>query len=141
MTSLFAPGTANGEFAWAPSSNTLSEGVENLDSTEGSGYSEDPNIGASVDVSLEDRIGVSGGTSVGNSFGFGNFSLNTSGGSCLSGMKRKRDESRATKGGKQTQQKKLNVYLDRICGVVESRTSSAYDNPYAIANVVKRLRN
>ena len=81
------------------------EGLENLDSTEGLGDSEDPNIGASVDVSLEDGIGVSGGTNAGNSFGFRNFSLNTSGGSSLSGMKRKRDESRVTEGGKQTTKK------------------------------------
>ena len=102
INSLSTPGTAVGEFAWAPSSNTLLEGLENLDSTEGSGDSEDPNIGASVDVSLEDGIGVSGGTSARNSFVFGNFSLNTSRGSSLSGVKRKRDGSRATKKGKQT---------------------------------------
>ena len=45
------------------------------------------------------------------------------------------------------QQQKLNVYLDRICGVVESRTSSPHDtrnddinNPYAIVNVVKEVK-
>ena len=81
------------------------QGLENLDSIEGSRDSEDPNISATPDVNLKD--GISSCTSAGESFGFGNFTLYTSGASSLSGMKRKRDGSRTKKGGQTNTTKKI----------------------------------
>ena len=63
MTKLFVCGIATIEYVWAPSSNILPEVTESLDSIEGSGDSEDPNIGASIGVNLKDGTVVSCSTS------------------------------------------------------------------------------
>ncbi|KAF1883598.1 hypothetical protein Lal_00012512 [Lupinus albus] len=138
LTSMFAPGTTTGELAWVPSSGVLPNNVQNSDSYEGSGESEDPNIGAST---------MGGDPSVGCTNEFENFKFNNSEGSSLSGRKRKNDGSMLGKESKKIQHKKMTNYLDKILGAVQSRTRGSINDinedlsdPYSIANVIRDVK-
>ncbi|KAE9597497.1 hypothetical protein Lalb_Chr16g0387131 [Lupinus albus] len=81
LTSIFALSTTTGEYAWASSPGVLPKNVQNSDSYEGSGDSEDATIGASTE---------GGDPSVGCTNEFKFFKFNNSEGISLSGMKIKK---------------------------------------------------